>query len=404
MEENKFVIGKWTYNKAAALAADVVGSSATFNLTWKGQIDSTTNAVERLSKIIGHTIKINDEFPELKGEAVNEGIAFQEVHADLNPPIPLTDAADNRRKPRGQSWRPAFFSYDIPIYYFKHTMYEKEFRNVSASPSDVKIFLDNILSTVANSVSLYLNSLYRQLLGRAIGYVLEAQNVNNSVFDPTAKYKPVTDDKKLQYVKKDTNNSVFGIIMHEYDGSGENKVEDWNEAVSKGIINELHLISSINRPGYGTNAISKKENCENFIIEFDGLVEKMKTAREGYALSGVNCGNDIGKPTFYIKEGCLSYLKAYIYGNRDNEFRPDLNIKVVADFGKDVDSSVYGLLIDPRGIKLHPSFFSSGVDTEVEGNEKGGYSNMITKYGFRPFVSAHCFIHIFKDPEEVTSK
>ena len=393
MEENKFNIGKWTYDKAAALAVDIVSSSSTFNLTWNGGIDKTTNAVERLSKIVGHPITIVDEFPELKGEYIGAGIAIEEVHADLNPPIPLVDAQDNAGKARPQSWRPAFFSYDIPQYYFKYTITEQQFRNVSSNNQEIGLFMNLMLSTTANSITLYLNSLYRQLLGRAIGYVLEAQNNNNQVFDPTKTYQAVT-DKKLTYVKKDANNLVFGIIMHDYDGTGDDKVTSWDEAVKKGIINELHLISSLNRPGYGTDSIAKKEVCENFVIEYSKIAEKLKTAREGYALSGINCGNNIGSPILYLKDECIPYLNAYIYGNRNNEFRPNLNIKSIADFGTDVDSSVYGILIDTRGIKLHPTFFISDSEKFVE----KGFANFITKYGFRPFISAHSFIHIFKDP------
>lgn len=403
MKEDIKQIGTWTYLKAANLAADIVASSATFNLMWNGQIDATTNAVERLSRIVGHPIVINEEFPELKGDAIEEGIAIEEIHADLNPPIPWEDGKDNYGEPREQSWRPTFFSYNIAPYYFKYTLKQNQFRNVSATAQEKGLFLDLLLSTTANSVSLYLNSLCRQLLGRVIGYILKAENVNNEVFDPTKEYKNThlnqDGTKELQYLKKDVNNEVFGVLMHNYDGTGVDKVADWDEAVKKGIINELHLITNINRPGYGTTTLAKKENCEQFIIAFDQIVQRMKTAREGYCLSGVNCGNSIEKPVLYILEDCPSYLKAYIYGNRDNEFRPDLNIKVVADFGKDVDSSVYALLVDPRGIKLHPTAFSTGVDNFAE----KGFANFITNYEFRPFVSAHSFVHIFKDPA-VTGK
>lgn len=393
MEENKFEIGKWTYDKAAALAVDVVNSSATFNLTWNGGIDKTTNAVERLSKIVGHPITIVDEFPELKGEYIPAGIAIEEVHADLNPPLPVEDKDDNAGKPREQSWRPAFFSYDIAKKYFKYTIKQDQFKNVSSNSHEIGLFMNLMLSTTANSISLYLNSLYRQLLGNAIGYVLEGQNNNNPVFDPTGKYSPVTSNKKLTYVKKDSNNTVFGIVMHEYDGTGENKVASWDEAVKKGIINELHLITSINRPGYGSDAISKKEVCENFVVEYTKIFEKLKTAKEGYTLSGVNCGNNIGEPILYLKDECIPYLSAYVYGNRDNEFRPNLRIKSIADFGN-ADSSVYGILIDTRGIKLHPTHFHADYDKYAEKE----FINFVSFYRFRPFISAFSFIHIFKDP------
>ena len=124
-------------------------------------------------------------------------------------------------------------------------------------------------------------------------------------------------------------------------------------------------------------------------------IEAAQFAHMGDCLAG--SGALIGASpelVLYVKKGVMPSLEVDTFAGAFN--REDLavpcRIKVVDDFGSITNSTVWALLVDPRGIKLHNGYNA----VRSRENADGDFINYVRHFEFTGFISKYAYIKAYK--------
>ena len=124
-------------------------------------------------------------------------------------------------------------------------------------------------------------------------------------------------------------------------------------------------------------------------------IEGAQFAHMGDCLAGSNCLIGAAPElVLYVKKGVMPSLEVDTFSGAFN--RADLavpcRIKVVDDFGTLTNSTAWGLLVDPRGIKLHNGY--NAVRSKENG--QGDFINFYRHFEETGFISKYVFIKVYE--------
>lgn len=124
-------------------------------------------------------------------------------------------------------------------------------------------------------------------------------------------------------------------------------------------------------------------------------IEAAQFAHMGNCLAGSSCLIGASPElVLYVKKGVMPSLEVDTFAGAFN--REDLavpaRIKVVDDFGTPTNSSVWAILVDPRGIKLHNGYNA----IRSRENADGDFINYVRHFEFTGFISKYAYIKVYK--------
>lgn len=124
-------------------------------------------------------------------------------------------------------------------------------------------------------------------------------------------------------------------------------------------------------------------------------IEGAQFAHMGDCLAGANCLIGAAPELIlYVKKGVMPSLEVDTFAGAFN--RADLavpcRVKVVDDFGTLTNSTAWGLLVDPRGIKLHNGYNA----IRPKENGQGDFINFYRHFEETGFISKYVFIKAYK--------
>lgn len=134
------------------------------------------------------------------------------------------------------------------------------------------------------------------------------------------------------------------------------------------------------------------DTSEAFIKQVKEDVEDASFAGENKSLSGALIGAS-PRLVLYVKKGVMPVVEVDALAgafHAENLAIP-AEIKVVDDFGG-ADAKVWGLLVDPRGIKLHNSYRA----IRSKENADGDFVNFVEHEENTGFISKHVFMKVYK--------
>ena len=131
---------------------------------------------------------------------------------------------------------------------------------------------------------------------------------------------------------------------------------------------------------------------EAFIKQIKQDVETASFPNEG----GLN-GSLIGAApelVLYVKKGVMPVVEVEALAGAFNAEKLAIpaTVKVVDDFGTMTNSSVYAVLVDPRGIKLHRDYHA----IRQSENADGDFINYVDHSEHTGFISKNTFIKVYK--------
>lgn len=131
---------------------------------------------------------------------------------------------------------------------------------------------------------------------------------------------------------------------------------------------------------------------EAFIKQLKSDIESAKFAHQG----GLNNTLIGASPSLilYIKKGIMPSLEVDTFAGAFNkaDLAVPCEIKVVDDFGTLTNTSAYAVLVDPRGIKLHPSYHA----IREGANADGDFINYVDHSEHTAFISKNVEIKVYK--------
>lgn len=135
------------------------------------------------------------------------------------------------------------------------------------------------------------------------------------------------------------------------------------------------------------------ENAEKAIIAIKKAVEDASFAHEGDSLTAGALIGASPELVLYVKKGFMPQVEVNAFAGAFN--KADLaipaSIKVVDDIPS-TDTKVWGILVDPRGIKLHQGYKAM----RSHENADGDFCNYTLHSEFSGFISKYTFVRVFK--------
>lgn len=135
------------------------------------------------------------------------------------------------------------------------------------------------------------------------------------------------------------------------------------------------------------------ENAEKAIIAIKSAVEDASFAHEGDSLTPGALIGASPELVLYVKKGFMPQVEVNAFAGAFN--KADLaipaTIKVVDDIPC-TDTKVWGLLIDPRGVKLHTGYKAM----RSHENADGDFCNYVKHLEYTGFISKFTFVRVFK--------
>lgn len=134
---------------------------------------------------------------------------------------------------------------------------------------------------------------------------------------------------------------------------------------------------------------------EGAVKQLKSDIEAAQFAHMGDCLAGSDCLIGASPElVLYVKKGVMPSLEVDTFAGAFN--REDLavpaRIKVVDDFGTPTNSSVWAVLVDPRGIKLHNGYNA----IRSRENADGDFINYVRHFEFTGFISKYSYIKAYK--------
>lgn len=135
------------------------------------------------------------------------------------------------------------------------------------------------------------------------------------------------------------------------------------------------------------------ENAENAIIALKEAVEDASFAHEGDSLTSTALIGASPELVLYVKKGFMPSVevKAFAGAFQKEELAIPCTIKVVDDIPC-TDTNVWGVMVDPRGIKLHTGYKAM----RSHENADGDFINYVLHTEFTGFISKYTFVRVFK--------
>ena len=297
--------------------------------------DSQANLIKAIDKI-GKTIQINgdynDKLPELDGDNLPLGKTIEEYFIDLTLPETYSTIAAEGAKddvPALPDVEDCAYSYTLGRQKVKTTV---PFDNVERAFNTTEGAADAITDIsfkLQASVNMTRYQMKKQLLGNAISKALAVKST-------------VTDVYKEQAIPTDTASAEDFIL------AVKEAAEDASFAHQGGLGNRLI-----------------------------GAAPSLKL----YVLKGV-------MPTVAVKAVAGAFQR--------DELAMPAEVKVVDDFGTITGNtsgkSVYAVLVDERGLKLHNGYMAS----RYKENADGDFVNYVRHFEDTAFISKSTFIRVFE--------
>ena len=339
-----------------------------------------TGILDKIGKqVLLYSGSFYDGLPELDGDRLDEGKTIEEVHSDLKKPIPYDAEGTNTLARRKAGYRKSYYSYDQPRLTIPNTIPFNVFERASLDQAGFISLVQDNIKTFNDSIAMAKYGRKKKLMKLVCERIKEVMSSTEHELSNDTPYK------NGNYVYYDNDGVVeHYAVMEDFTAEGDLNI---NELVSTGKLVKLELETKLAKPVDNATGTA-------FVKELKNIAEDLQFARDGQSLSGATIGADVGV-TMYLKRGIASVIDVDVLAGafHQDKVAVPITFKVVEDdcFAE----GVYALLVDPRMIKLHPSYMAIRENL----NGEGDFINQFSHTDFTAFYSMNTYCHIFTDVE-----
>lgn len=197
---------------------------------------------------------------------------------------------------------------------------------------------------------------------------------------------------RKQFQRVSLGQQSFSDLVTTTISTMDSSTNAWNYASKRQLIGNMateaaknsKLVSAMAKP-------TDTATGEAFIKKVKELAEIAKDMND-HNLAGHACG---AAPSLklYVKQGVMPSLETDVEAGcfQLDKLAMPAEVKTVLDFG-DADASIYAILVDERGIKLHDDI--NVVTTDYDGYmDQDNFWRHLQQTGF---ISKFAFVHVFK--------
>ena len=375
-------MAKFSYQELLTKLNNIVTQAKISNGTFNVTRDNTVGLLDKIGKIgTLDTVFTIDKLSAFDGEYLSFGKTIEEWYEDLILPSDYDPTGANALAPNDPTYRPVYYSYTVGRKVIKTTIRNDDIERAVHNTGELVTLVAMKSKRMADSMAQYRYGLKREMVARYIDFCKDEMGLNTA----PATFAPATAYSTINTLLKDNNTPTqWGILVKAY---ASNSATSWSDAVAKGYIIVLDLITAIPAPTDTTTS-------NNFIKQIKKDVEVADDLSEGHSLNGNTIGAVQGL-TLILKQGVIPELEVESFAGAFN--RADLavpaNIVVVKDFGT-ADADYYALLIDSRGMRLHNTYRALRDNP----NGEGDFLNLFDHTEDTAYLSRNSFVKAYKKP------
>ena len=342
--------------------------------------DNIVGLIDKIGKIVTlDTVFSTDKLTDFDGEYLSYGKSVEDWYQDLILPEDYDPTGANALTPNDPTYRPVYYSYTLGKKKVKTTIRNNNIERAVHNGGQFANIVATNIKRLDDSMAQYRYGLKRGMIKAYIDLLKDEMGLNTA---PATFAKATTYSTINTLLKAGTTPEVYGILVKKYTA---NDATDWADAVTKGYIVVLDLITTIAPPTDTTTANA-------FIKQIKKDVEKANDISEGHSLNGNTIGAVQGL-TLILKQGIIPELEVESFAGAFNkeELAVPAKIVVVKDFGG-ADSGYYALLLDSRGMRLHNTYMATREDF----NGDGDFLNLTRHTEDTAYLSRNTFVKAYK--------
>lgn len=344
-------------------------------------LNVTKNNIVGLADKIGKIVTIDSMFKDklavFDGEDLSFGKTVEEYFQDLILPEEGATPGTNDEKVTkffSPTYRPVAYSYTLGA---KKFPISKPYNNIERAVHNIgqyeRVVLD-ITKRLFDSESSWKYGVKRQMLATLIKKC-EDTETTATTFAKASSYNEGT------YLKDSGSNYGVAVVK-----ITPNTYNTYDDAVNAGAIINLKFVTTIAKP-------TDTASGEDFIKQLKNDVEIATDESEGYSLNGNTIGSVEDSLYLLVKQGVMPSLEVDTQAGAFHADKVALPAKhiVIKDFG-DNNTGVYAMLVDVRGLRLHPGY-------RAVRDFENGYNDFISYFlhnEFTAFISRNTFVKIYK--------
>ena len=355
-------------------------SVATFSATR----DNSVGLLDKISKIFTITTNYVDKLAEFDGEDLSFGKTVEEWASDLILPEDFDASGASALAPHSSTYRPVFYSYTLGRKVIPQTIRNNDIeRAVHFEDQFVSIIADKT-KKMYDSETMLKYGLKREALGVLATMCVEAEKSTNAdvtLATSAASISGAHSVNELFYVTAD--NKMYILVKPIASGAGLTGAT----AISGGYLIPLDLVKVLAKP-------IDTATGEAFVEQLKADVEIASDYSEGHSLNGNTLGaTPENGLVLCVKQGIMPSIEVQVQAGAFHEDKVALPTRVIVlpDLGN-ADSSVYAILLDARGMRLHNSY--RAVRENVNG--QGDFLNMFFHTENTVHVSRNSFVRVYK--------
>lgn len=350
------------------------------NASFSETRDNIVGLIDKIGKIMTvDTVYSIDKLNKFDGEYLSYGKTVEEWQQDLILPGSYDASGSGALSPADPTYRPVFYSYTIGRKVIKTTLRNN---NIERAVHNEGEFMDVVTmqtKRLQDSKAQYRYQVKKQMLARLAGLCLSEMDASNATL-----FVAATAVSTVNTLLKNASN-VVGILVKAY---GANDASDWADAIEKGYIVPLDLVTEIAKP-------VDTSTGEAFITQIKKDIEAAIDVSEGHSLNGNTLGATDGL-SLIVRQGIIPSLEVDTYAGAFN--RGDLampcEIIVVNDFGGASDD-IFAVLMDNRGMRLFPTY--DAVRNNQNGD--GDFENIFAHMEDTAHISRNTFVKVYEVPQ-----
>lgn len=379
-------MAKLSYAELKTFVAGILTDAKISNPSFVASRDNTAGLLDKIGKIatLDTSYQI-DKLNRFDGEYLSFGKTIEEWQEDLIMPQAYDNTGANALAPHRPTYRPAFYSYTIGKKVVATTIDYNDLERAVHFEEQYVSLISMKYKRLEDSMAAYRYELKREMIARFYSLATEAADStltsvgSSTAFGATRAVNDIVVISSISGISTDYIGRYVVVVAQ----ASADVVKD---AIDDGELIKLNLVSELAKP-------VDTSTGEAFIKSVKGFVEQAQDLSEGNSLNGNSLGAVEGL-VLIVKQSVLPSLEVETWAGAFHQEMVSLPAEtiVVKDFGS-ADDKVYAMLVDSRGMRLHPTF--NGTYENLNG--EGAFLNIFRHTEDTAWLSRNAFVHFWKE-------
>ena len=367
---------------SSVLAAYVVENKLSLG-SFSETRDNSVGLLDKIGKIFQITTNFVDKLAIFDGEDLSFGKSVEEWASDLI----LCDSFDatgaTALAPHDSTYRPVYYSYTLGRKVIPQTIRNNDIERAVHNEGQFISIIESKTKAMYDSETMLKYGIKREALGVLASLCVDAMDSSEADATYAALSTTISAAHAVNEVLYCTATSKTYCVVKAITANAMTVTQ----AIAGGYLIAYDLVSVLAKP-------IDTSTGEAFVEQVKKDVEVASDFSEGHSLNGNTLGaTPENGLVLVLLQGIMPSIEVQVMAGAFHQDKVALPTKIVVvpDLGS-ADSSIYGILLDERGLRLHNSYRA----VRENPNGQGDFLNMFFHTENTCHVSRNSFVKVYK--------